>query len=201
MELQPTPIAAIRMVLASGSKQRLDLLRQIGITPTVKISDYAENLSKSMPVADFVEQTAKNKALAVASKLNPKEYDVIMGCDTVIVLDGEIIGKPRDNDDAKRTLKRLSSRTHEVFTGVALIDANSCELFHERTSVKFGTIPDDVIEQYVRSGEPLGRAGSYGIQAAGAMFVESIDGCFYNVVGLPAHQVAKRLWLRATKPH
>uniref|UniRef100_A0A914RQW1 Maf-like protein n=1 Tax=Parascaris equorum TaxID=6256 RepID=A0A914RQW1_PAREQ len=138
---------------------------------------------------------------------NPKEYDVIMGCDTVIVLDGEIIGKPRDNDDAKRTLKRsgiassLSSRTHEVFTGVALIDANSCELFHERTSVKFGTIPDDVIEQYVRSGEPLGRAGSYGIQAAGAMFVESIDGCFYNVVGLPAHQVAKRLWLRATKPH
>ncbi|KHN79084.1 Maf-like protein [Toxocara canis] len=172
-----------------------------GIEPIVKISDYAEDLSKEMPVADFVEQTAKNKALAVASKLTEDEYDVILGCDTVIADNGEIIGKPVDADDAIRTLRRLSNRTHEVFSGVALIDANKCELFHERTLVKFGAIPNDVIERYVSCGEPMGLAGSYGIQAGGAMFVESIEGCFYNVVGLPLHQLAKRLWQRASQPH
>uniref|UniRef100_A0A0N5AVM7 Nucleotide PPase n=1 Tax=Syphacia muris TaxID=451379 RepID=A0A0N5AVM7_9BILA len=188
-------MSSIRIVLASGSQQRLALLRQIGINPQVRISNFIENLDKSLPVTEYVEQTAKGKALSVAKLMEANEYDLVIGCDTVVTIDNQIIGKPLNGADALATLKRLRGRTHQVYTGVALIDSKlKCELFHEKTEVTFSDVPDTILEEYVESGEPIGRAGSYGIQAKGSLFVENINGCYYNVVGLPINRIAKRLW-------
>ncbi|EJW75087.1 maf-like protein, partial [Wuchereria bancrofti] len=126
-----------------------------------------------------------------------KDYDVIIGCDTVILFNNNIIGKPVNVEDARATLHRLSGNVHEVYTGVTIIDSNQqCEQFVERTTVKFCQIPAKVIEEYVASGEPFDRAGSYSIQGCGGMFVEKIDGCYYNVAGLPINRLMKALWKR-----
>ncbi|MFH4982957.1 hypothetical protein AB6A40_009666 [Gnathostoma spinigerum] len=186
--------SAMKIVLASGSPQRLALLKQIGIEPIVKVSGFDENFSKTCPVVEFVEKTAEKKALDVRSMMINEDYDVIIGCDTVVVLDNEIIGKPSDASDAVRTLKRLSGRVHEVYSGVALLQKNGgCEIFTEKTKVKFSELSLAVIENYVNSGEPLKCAGSYAIQGRGAILVEWIEGCFYNVVGLPLNRIIRKL--------
>ncbi|CAG9536006.1 unnamed protein product [Cercopithifilaria johnstoni] len=197
MALVPPSIASLRIVLASDSKQRLTLLKQIGIEPIVRVSNYDENLSKDLPVNEYVCETARIKAETIAKLMDIKDYDVIIGCDTVIVFENDIIGKPVDERDARVTLQRLNGNLHEVYTGAAIIDSSQqCEQFVERTAVKFCLIPETVIKEYVASGEPFGRAGSYGIQACGGMFVEKIDGCYYNVVGLPINRLMKVLWKR-----
>ncbi|VDN58054.1 unnamed protein product [Dracunculus medinensis] len=160
----------------------------------------ASNQLKSLPINEFVEQTAMNKALNVAKQMDCDDYDFIIGCDTVVFHEGKIIGKPKDKADAEQTLLRLNNSTHEVYSGVAMINGEQeCEVFHVRTLVKFCQIPAEVISRYVQSGEPMGRAGSYGIQGKGAIFIEKIDGCFYNVAGLPINEIAHRLWKREKK--
>ncbi|CAJ0593927.1 unnamed protein product [Cylicocyclus nassatus] len=127
-------------------------------------------------------------------KRNNEKYDVIIASDTVIYFDGEIVGKPEDAKDAFRTLQRLRGKEHLVYTGVALgYSDGSEEVFTEETRVEFGDYPDRIIKQYVDSGEPLTRAGSYGIQEYGAVFVRAIHGCFSNVVGLPIYRVHSAL--------
>ncbi|MCP9264117.1 Maf-like protein [Dirofilaria immitis] len=167
MALIAPSIASLRIVLASASKQRLMLLKQMGIEPIVRISNCDENLSKELPADKYVCETALIKATTIAKFMNSKDYDVIIGCDTVVVFHNEII----DNN-------------------------HQCEQFVERTVVKFCQIPESVIEKYVASDEPFDRAGSYGIQAYGGIFVEKIDGCYYNVVGLPINRLMKALWRR-----
>ncbi|KAH7723715.1 maf protein [Aphelenchoides avenae] len=142
-----------------------------------------------MPVDAYVTETAVHKAKETT-------FDVIIGCDTVVSIDGLIIGKPRDNEDAYETIKRLSGREHSVFSGVALIDSKQkMEKFHEETVVEFGDIPDSVIRNYVDTGEPTGAAGSYRIQGKGAVFVQQVRGNYPNVVGLPIFELVKRLRL------
>ncbi|VDK83533.1 unnamed protein product [Litomosoides sigmodontis] len=197
MALVPPSIASLRIVLASGSKQRLALLQQIGIEPTVRVSNCEENLSKDLPVNKYVSETARMKAETIAKLMDVKDYDMIIGFDTVVLFNNDIIGKPVDEEDARSTLQRLNGNLHEIYTGVAIIDNNQqCEQFVERTSVKFCRIPETIIKEYVASGEPFGRSGSYSIQDYGGVFVEKIDGCYYNVVGLPINRLMKALWKR-----
>ncbi|KAK0424251.1 hypothetical protein QR680_008575 [Steinernema hermaphroditum] len=190
-------LASRRFVLASGSANRLALLRQIGIEPVVCPSDFAEDLPRSLPVTEFVEETAKYKALNVADKLKKDGGDgdppIVIACDTVIYLDGEIIGKPRDESDAFETLTKLNNRAHSVYTGVAICDGKGrLETFHEKTDVvlDFGNAPDELIREYIATGEPFGRAGAYGIQLRAAQFVKEVHGCYNNVIGIPLHSLA-----------
>ncbi|CAO4361166.1 unnamed protein product [Caenorhabditis nigoni] len=128
-------------------------------------------------------------------KKKEEPYSVIIACDTVIEFNGEIIGKPADANDAVETLKRLRKNTHNVYTGMALHyqETDQYEELIEKTVVHFGDIPDRVIEEYVKSGEPLKKAGSYGIGEFGAVFVSGIEGCMPNVVGLPLHRLHQAL--------
>uniref|UniRef100_A0A914NZW9 Maf-like protein n=1 Tax=Panagrolaimus davidi TaxID=227884 RepID=A0A914NZW9_9BILA len=119
-------------------------------------------------------------------------FDIIIACDTVVVIDNEIIGKPKDADDALSILSRLNNRWHSVFSGVTLIDSkNTIEKFHVETKVKFGDIPAEMFQEYIKSGECFNRAGAYGIQHKAAAFVESINGCYSNIVGIPIYEVVK----------
>jgi len=193
----------LRLVLASQSPQRLQLLRQIGIEPCrVLVSDFPEDLDKNMPPELFVQQTALCKARRVAEQLiksneSTGSFDVVLGCDTVILLDNEIIGKPIDQSDALKTLTRLNGRMHEVLSGVALVsnDSNKTMCFVDRTRVHFGDHQLHILEEYVALGEFRDRAGSYAIQGVGATLVQSIHGDYSNVVGLPLFQLKKHLTL------
>ncbi|PIC50720.1 hypothetical protein B9Z55_001513 [Caenorhabditis nigoni] len=186
------------IVLASQSPNRLKLLQQIGLKNViVKVSNFEENLPKTLPVKEFVIETAKGKLATIVEEMKKKEepYSVIIACDTVIEFNGEIIGKPADANDAVETLKRLRKNTHNVYTGMALHyqETDQYEELIEKTVVHFGDIPDRVIEEYVKSGEPLKKAGSYGIGEFGAVFVSGIEGCMPNVVGLPLHRLHQAL--------
>lgn len=171
-------------------------MRQMGFDPVVRVSDFEENLPKSLPVREFVEKTAEGKLNTVKQQMDEKKehYDVIIACDTVIYFQSEIIGKPRDAQDAMQTLQRLRGETHFVYTGVAMCfaDGSQC-VFSEETKVLFGQFSDQLIRSYVDCGEPLNKAGSYSIAQRGAVFVKGIEGCFSNVVGLPIHAVCSRL--------
>ena len=133
----------------------------------------------------MVKRLAREKAADVASRARS---GIVIGADTIVVLDGHVLGKPRDPREARSMLRRLSGQTHTVYTGVALIDARTgrSTVFHERTRVTFRKISAQEIAEYVRSGSPLDKAGAYGIQDDfGAVFVEKVSGCFYTVVGFP----------------
>lgn len=164
------------------------------------MSNFEENLPLSLPVEQFVLETARGKLEVVAAELtsNQTTFDAIVASDTVIHFEGRIIGKPKDPQDAVETLKRLRNTSHDVYSGVAVRFANGdTETFVERTIVTFGDYPDRLVDAYVASGEPLNKAGSYGIQGAGAVFVKGIQGCFPNVVGLPIHRLHSLLLNRA----
>uniref|UniRef100_A0AC34PXT0 Maf-like protein n=1 Tax=Panagrolaimus sp. JU765 TaxID=591449 RepID=A0AC34PXT0_9BILA len=185
-----------KIVLASQSPNRLALLKEIGLEPLVVVSGFDENLSKDLSPVEFVEETAVGKALQVSDllKQNKTEFDVIIACDTVVVVDDEIIGKPEDADDAMRILQKLNNRWHSVFTGVVLVDKNQrMDKFSVETKVKFGNIPNEMFREYIKTGECMNRAGAYGIQHKAAVFVEAIDGCFFNIVGVPLFEVVKRM--------
>jgi septum formation protein len=138
-----------------------------------------------------VKALASQKAEEVASRCDP--YALIIAADTVVVCDGRILGKPRDEEDAFRMLRLLSGRTHEVYTGLCLKDKDSCVTEAERTAVRFRTLSDSEIRRYIETGEPMDKAGAYGIQGKAALFVEAIEGDYYNVVGLPLCRLGRML--------
>jgi septum formation protein len=178
------------LVLASASPRRKNLLRQMGVPFVIHPSDVAEDIPAGEPPAQAVQRLAFAKASDVVARI---DRGIVVGCDTIVVLDGNILGKPSSVADAERMLGLLSGRTHEVFTGIAVIDRESSKSLcsHERTAVTFRELGTQEIATYVASGSPLDKAGSYGIQDDhGAVFVSRIDGCYYNVVGLPL----ARLW-------
>ncbi len=178
------PFLSRKIVLASSSPRRKDLLGLIRIPHVIVHPQVVEeNYGYEDPVA-HVLRLSRLKALSVKPKFTE---GFILGADTTVVLDGNILGKPEDPLQAKAMLRKLSGRRHEVYTGLTLIDAKTGKEVqgYERTSVKIRRLSLEEIDAYVATGEPLDKAGSYGIQGYGAGIVEKIEGCYFNVVGLP----------------
>lgn len=184
----------IGLILASGSPRRKELLARTGRTFRVVVSDADEIAPKDMAPIDVAMHNARAKALAVAS--GQPACATVIGADTIVVLNGRIFGKPVDERDARRMLRELSGKTHQVITGVALARAGQCETFAEITDVCFRELSDEEIAAYVASGEPLDKAGAYGIQGAAGAFVDHIEGDYDNVVGLPVARLERALDLK-----
>lgn len=170
------------IILASGSPRRKKLLEQIGLTFIVKTSDVDEDDVPVLPPHALVEYISLKKAKKISEKY-PKA--VVIGADTLIVCKGEIIGKPNSEKDAKDILKKLSGQVHTVITGVTVIKENKVLTRHELSKVYFKKLTDEEIDSYVKTGEPMDKAGAYGVQEKGVLFVEKIEGDYQNVVGLP----------------
>lgn len=174
------------LVLASASPRRRQLLAQIGLAFRVRESDVDEG--PLLAGADDPRRLTRGLALAKAMAVGRRETDaLVLAADTVVVLDGEILGKPRDADEAAAMLSRLQGRTHRVVTGVAVLDAATgrSRTAAEETRVTLRELSPAEIAAYVAGGEPMDKAGAYAVQGLGAVLVTRIDGCFYNVVGLP----------------
>jgi septum formation protein len=178
------------VVLASASPRRRELLQKAGVAFTVKVSDADEHIDPDTPPHEAVMALARQKARAVA-KTCPD--DLVIGADTVVVYDGAILGKPSDEADAARMLRMLSGKTHTVYTGVCFVSADKTESFYEQTQVTFYPLTEQEIEAYVATGEPMDKAGAYGIQGRGCTLVQRICGDYFNVVGLPVAAVCRRL--------
>lgn len=182
-----------RFILASRSPRRRRLLEQIGLDFDVSVSDVTEEFADGTAPADAAEMLALRKADDVA-RHHPGA--ITLGADTIVVLDDVILGKPQDEREAGAMLRRLSGRTHTVFTGVALVHPESGRSATgvEATQVTFARMDSDEIDAYVATGSPMDKAGAYGIQDdRGALFVQRIDGDYYNVVGLPLHRMYRML--------
>lgn len=184
-----------RIILASSSPRRADMLTNIGVGFETVPSDIHERLHPDEAPADYIIRLARAKVVAVARKV---ESGLVIGADTIVVLDGQILEKPEDEKDAEQMLRLLSDRWHAVMTGVALYDAATRREVadYEKTLVRFAQLSDREIEWYVKSGEPMDKAGGYAIQGLGGLFIEEIAGNYYNVVGLPIpllYRLAKRL--------
>jgi len=169
-----------RLLLASRSPQRRAILEQIGVDFEVVEVDVDELTAG--PVHEVARANALRKAQAGAEA---RPGETVLGVDTIVALDGEIFGKPACARAAEATLKRLSGRTHEVVSGLALLGLGNPQVVHEVTMVTFRPLPDDLVQSYVKTGEWAGRAGGYAIQEQGAALVRSISGDYLNVVGLP----------------
>lgn len=182
----------MRLVLASASPARADLLRQIGFRFDVVPSRISEDTASDADPSKTVETLALAKAQHVACM----ERDaVIIAADTVIVLDGTVLGKPLDAEDARTMLRRMSGRWHQVVSGLAVVDAPSGRLAacHEATCVRMAELSPEFVDGYVSTGEPLGKAGAYAIQGRGALLVDRIVGCYFNVMGLPVARLRELL--------
>ena len=171
-----------KLILASGSPRRSEILNSVGWEFEKVVADVDETEFAGENPADYVQRLAKSKAEAVAVNYKDK---IVLGADTTVVIDEQIIGKPVDLDDARRMLRLLSGRTHEVLTGVAIVKNSETKVGIQRTKVKFVELNDEQIEFLVEFGEPLDKAGAYAVQAQAALFIEGIEGDYWNVVGLP----------------
>lgn len=178
------------IILASASPRREELLRQVGCAFTVITSEVEEDNDRGLPPVELAVAHALAKARDVAAKA---PEDVVVGADTIVVLDGRVYGKPRDIADARRMLAELAGREHQVITGVAVVKGDEAWTDFAVTAVRFRTFGPETIERYLSGGEPLGKAGAYAIQGAGALLVEGIAGCYANVVGLPLVTLDKLL--------
>lgn len=177
-----------RVVLASSSPRRRDLLTLIGIPHEVKPADIDESYRSGETPLEHAERLARSKALAVAAS-----DAVTVGSDTIVVLDGHVLGKPKDAADAARMLAALSGREHTVVTAVAVHWRDRTLSAVERVQVVFRRLADQDIEQYIRTGEPMDKAGAYGIQGFGATIVERVDGDYFAVMGLPLRRLVALL--------
>jgi septum formation protein len=178
------------IILASASPRRAELLQQIGLKFSVRPADIDETAEVDETPQHYVERLAREKALAVA-KSAPQ--CLVLGSDTSVVLDGRILGKPTDAADARETLARLSGATHQVMTAVALANDGQCQSVLVTTEVCFRDLSSEEIDAYVASGEPMDKAGSYGIQGLGGIFVNELRGSYSAVVGLPLQETAALL--------
>ena len=180
------------LILASGSPRRRALLAELGLPFRVVISDVPEDTDPDLPPEIQAIVLAERKAHAVASKL---ESGIVIGADTIVSLDSEMLGKPANDADAIRMLRRLSGREHDVVTGIAVIDAATGSSFLSAVNsvVRMRTLSDGEIRRYVATEEPRDKAGAYAIQGHAAEFVSKLDGCFTNVVGLPLCETAQML--------
>ena len=175
-------------ILASASPRRRELLQQIGASFDVKVSNAEEIGNNELSADELVKWNALAKAKAVAAE-NPNIP--VLGADTVVALNGEIFGKPGNDDNARKMLRRLAGRTHQVWTGIAWVSRGETYTDVVCTDVNMEPIGETAIDNYVATGEPLDKAGAYAIQGRAAVFIDSIEGSYSNVVGLPLAAVAK----------
>jgi septum formation protein len=183
----------MKLILASASLRRAEILRAAGIPFTVLSSAVDETPLPGETATDIVRRLAAAKAELVAARaVGPA---IVIAADTVVALDGTLMGKPRTSDDARQMLEKLSGRTHSVITGVALVrlpDAERRE-FTDVTQVHFTALSDEDIVKYLASGEPFDKAGAYAIQGIAGRFIPRVDGCYFNVVGLPLARLCREL--------
>lgn len=179
-----------KVILASSSPRRRELLTKAEIKFDICIKNVDETVPEGMSPAEGTEYTATKKALAVAGVATDA---IIIGADTVVVLDDKVLGKPKDKEDAIKMLTSLSGREHQVITGVCLAYSGKVETFHEISNVKFYDLTEEEIKHYVLSGEPMDKAGAYGIQGKGCVLVEKIDGDYFNIVGLPVARLVREI--------
>jgi septum formation protein len=177
------------LVLASRSPRRSEILRQAGIPFTVRAAEVDETPLPREKPEEYVQRLAEAKAIAVSAGPG----DIVLGADTTVVIDGQMLGKPDDSADARRMLALLSGRRHEVVTGICL--KRGAELVRDwaATQVWFSTMTAAEIDEYVAAGEPMDKAGAYAIQGLASKFIEKIEGCYFNVVGLPISLVYRKL--------
>lgn len=198
-----------RIILASASPRRRELLAQIGMEFEVMVSNVEERVTATLP-DEVVQELSEQKAEAVLAVLQAREGEtdaptLVIGADTIVACDNKILGKPKDEEDAKRMLRLLSGRTHEVYTGVTMLfspqsPAGSpvrCHTFFECTKVCFAPMTEAEIAEYVATKDPLDKAGAYGIQGFCARYIKGIEGDYNNVVGLPVGRLYQELkgWL------
>lgn len=175
------------LILASGSPRRREILRGLGLSFKVIPSTIDEQVSQPFTPGELVEHLALRKAKSVARS---RANSLVIGADTVVVLDGEVLGKPADRREAYATLERLQGKTHQVFSGIALVETDGSVqvvrhcVRHRITRVHIRPMSSAEIEWYIGTNEPMDKAGSYGIQGLGSVWVKGIDGCYTNVVGL-----------------
>lgn len=180
----------MELILASQSPRRHEVLHWMGITFDTEICTEPESVPGGLNCAQTVMHLAKQKA-SFALKRYPDSC--ILGADTVVYLDGEIIGKPKSEEDAVNILKRMQGRSHVVYTGVAVLKRDYADVRYVTTKVHFRPMTEREIRWYVSTGDPLDKAGAYGVQGLGSVFVDSIEGNYFNVIGLPAPTVYEML--------
>jgi len=179
----------MNLILASQSPRRRELLGLFRRPFTVRAADIDETLDPQLPPAEAVARISRRKAEAV----DRQETDVVIAADTVVVCDGQILGKPREEGDAFRMLRMLSGREHQVMTGLTVLRGGRAVSCTEVTEVRFRDLSDREIRGYIRTGEPMDKAGAYGIQGGAALFVRSLHGDYFNVVGLPVCRLGEIL--------
>ena len=179
----------MKLVLASKSPRRSEILKTAGIDFTVRVADADENIPDGTKPQDAVVFLAARKAMAVERA----DDELVLGADTVVVLDNKILGKPKDRDDAYNMIKSLSGRVHSVFTGVCAIGNGVSVTFAEETKVEFLPLTDEEINAYTDTIEPYDKAGAYGIQGLASKFIRGIEGDYFNVVGLPISRIYEKI--------
>ena len=179
----------MQLILASGSPRRRELLSLFGIPFTVRAADIDETMDPEKPPFDEVARVSRLKALAISRD----ETDMVIAADTIVVCEGKVLGKPRSEAQAADMLRLLSGRDHQVMTGCTVLYGSRQETFTEVTSLHFRRLSEKEIEKYVRSGEPMDKAGAYGIQGGAALFCEKLEGDYYNVMGLPVCRLYETL--------
>ncbi|UJF32005.1 Maf family protein [Paenibacillus hexagrammi] len=184
------------LILASSSPRRQELIQSLGLPYIIRVSDADESVEGQITPAEMVEMLSVRKASTVREMIQSEDIEgVIIGSDTVVVHQGEVLGKPVNEEDSFRMLKGLQGAVHEVFSGVACIDAKSGKMTvsHQVTKVSMKPLTDEQIWNYIATGEPKDKAGSYAIQGLGATIVKSIEGDYFNVVGLPISMLSDML--------
>lgn len=179
-----------KIILASSSPRRRELLQTAGLEFEIHVKDVDESVPEGTPPEEAAKMTAAKKAAAVADEF---KKEIVIGADTIVVADGRILGKPKDETDAANMLKMLSGIEHEVITGVCIICDSMSHNFAQISKVKFYDLSEEEILSYVASGEPMDKAGSYGIQGLGCTLVERIEGDYFNIVGLPVAAVYRKI--------
>ena len=179
----------MKLVLASKSPRRSEILKNAGIDFTVRVADADETIPEGTKPEDAVVFLAARKALAVERA----DDETVLGADTIVVLDDKILGKPKDREDAYNMIKNLSGRVHSVFTGVCAVGNGMSLTFAEETKVEFYPLTEDEINEYIGTDEPYDKAGAYGIQGLASKFIRGIQGDYFNVVGLPVSSVYKKI--------
>ena len=184
------------IILASASPRRQELMQDLPFSFRVETANCEKVFDEILGVGKAIEQIALTKAQAVA-RLHPDA--LIIGADTMVCLDDQMLGKPKDAQDAKRMLMLLSGKTHKVITGVAIVDEGEAETYHVETLVHFYTLEEALIDWYIESKEPFDKAGAYGIQGKGKLFVKEIHGDYFNVMGLPTASLYRHLLKHSKK--
>lgn len=187
----------VKIILASSSPRRIELLKQIGIDFDIMPANIDEDSNGFFEAGQYAVEMSRRKALSVAEKLQDKvnKDTIVLGADTVVGIDGTILGKPVDENHACSMLKQLENRWHEVITGLTLVKPKTMEFISETeiTKVKISSYPKGFLDRYLATKEPNDKAGSYGVQGFGSLMVECIEGCYFNVMGLPLYRLSRML--------